>query len=498
MAKVAAITRTLVVGIACLVLPSVLWAQWALIGTVRCLRDGNEAQPIGIQYATVSVITFDVPRRAGVTTNIGHFRIQFREGEMTPAARFWLSDQTVSVEINGSRSITQPVSISRAAFRRLGNDSVVVVPSIESKMPCHLIREEADIVVARHQRIELAPEIVPSAIRGVSGRNGFAFALIGFGVASSPVGDQVLPVLIDTVRGPSPALGFKGMRPLSFTPYAYSMASSAVGFTFTPTRHLGEALFWSPAGVEREHTAGVSLQFDAAGFGRSVVLLPVGPVSVMAGLQTLVQTETRALQLPNGVIDKPLTVRETEYAAALTVRPSWRLGVGGTLKYRVQRTDNVEGIVVPARLSLTQSITQITPAALVERVKGGTVDADLSVNFFASPRINLGAALLNVTGQRATLPNGKTGTLRAFGAGGTFEFARLYVGADILLADGVPRRPSVGLDYRYRSRSSVRLGYSGAYSTLNAGVDVAWVRYTYHHSERWGSSHTFGIVRGLR
>lgn len=183
-------------------------------------------------------------------------------------------------------------------------------------------------------------------------------------------------------------------------------------------------------------------------------------------------------------------------AIARRVTDKFALGVTGKLQIQeieipshIHRTDTYGYYYNPAEeVLISQNDTLITDSETRT-----AFDVDMSSTFDISPRLRIGATLLNIVGSRLI----ETDTLsnRGFGVGTTFFFEQVQLGADLEFTERMGLNGSVGVSYVPCENLEFACGFMSRNLAIQTMVKYRSLLITYQYSQR---GHIFTVSSVLR
>ena len=228
--------------------------------------------------------------------------------------------------------------------------------------------------------------------------------------------------------------------------------SANTGFNFAPSRDLSEAVFWNPSATALSlHNGNISLLTNLknsaklGGFHKINEKFSLGAGGIYTG-----QDEFRQVSFLQGGfsrIEDSVNMKLKEFAAYLSpgYKINDRLSVGLSVKSTWQQF-NIPNIVNVS--------SQRTGTFRDSSVRQQHFDVDVSASFKATPSLQIGINLMNLSGTElyadAFVPDKTTIPMqqqRSRGLGFVYKWQRLNVGSDILLTKDGLYDASLGINY---------------------------------------------------
>jgi len=246
-----------------------------------------------------------------------------------------------------------------------------------------------------------------------------------------------------------------------------------VGFNFSPSRNLSEAVFWNASAITFSNKP-YNVSF-LANFKNNIKLSGYQQITKqfylgLGGIYTT-QNQSRDLQYDNvNNPGQPVTPSHAEYLQeyAVFLAPAYQVnnhvGVGVTFKSIWQRFNN------PNLMALEFDNTNNSVPYNIfmdDTVKTQKFDVDVSLTYKINSFLQAGLSVMNIAGSKLYadqfVPNSanqKYVNQRAYGAGLTYKRERFNIGIDALFTDNEFYDATIGVNYVPLNEALIAAGYA--------------------------------------
>ena len=462
--------------------------QLIIKGKIKCLNQ-HEGSSKGAE--NVVVVPAFMPARSTVTTSTPSGYFEFNTG--LPLST--LQDKTITMyaisKCTGCREAAKRIFISEDRDRQNKNDEkqYVTIKDWMLKTNCkeaELIPLAADSVlnvVSRQQGQDLEKMTAATALVGTPAFLNFLTTL------TTVVGATGFPTGIFTVN----RLYEHEINYGQFLQASPMYHSANIGFNFSPSRDMSEAVFWNPSAMALSRKPGnISLLTNMKNNGKLSGFYRISDrFSLGAGVIFTMQDEfRRAMFVQNQDMrwEDSLVMELKEYAGFIS--PAFKindnLSIGASVKFMKQDLNipNFATVENDGQWNFTDSNVQKT-----------AIDADLSATWKISPSFQVGANIMNITGSElykdAFLPSQVSIPFqgqRSYGLGLQYKYARLNAGADILLTEDGLFDASLGLNFVPFNNALISAGLSLQQLSYSVAFRMKHFRIAFIDDNGWMSN----------
>jgi hypothetical protein len=503
-------------------------------GTVRC---ADPSLPGEYRFATHTLVSPRTrPSSAVLTNNAGYYSLALpRRDVIDRALTLWYIGRD-SVEV-------ARFFIGR---ERVSSHGGVRLRTVNSQVPCGYLEHDPLVAERRLDSVRVA-----SGRRGrrwreaaggvVAGALGAILASVSAAVETGPPpSDFVTLVGLDTVDAfgrwlrsradslrptgaANPVGAFRAATLFSLT---RTGLSENVGFSFSPSRDIGEAVLWNPAAITlAERRYGIA-RTDYRRFLYGAMVWPMSHrVALMAGYFMLHQEKDDLATDEQVAVIGGSTWLTQNAAVGLAVK-YLRQKVAVWLEqpglWQVSTFVQCDGrAIAPCGSAAAGDLAYLRPDSAsgagydLDHLRNGGADLDAGVIWRALPSLQVGVTVANVLGTRFHDSDGTAVRLRAVGLGVNYLRGRLNLGTDVKVGEDGPIEVSVGANAALLDDLVLRAGLAlvhpfpryhlrmmrGPSEVSARGTLTPWVlgirfrslSYSFGYHAAWGAYHFGGL-----
>lgn len=360
---------------------------------------------------------------------------------------------------------------------------------VEDEGRCHQTQAHLEILRLRAEKPKKG-SLWPSFL-GILG----AAALAGGGAEAgdAPAGNG---------PGPGPITEISDIRYITprkiedgkFLSYAFSAMPQNIGFLISPTRNIGDAVFFNTSAIAMSSYGQLNASygnfFNSHRYSQAGLALPFkGEFGLGLGFLFLHQEETRtAFTESNESLSDSFDTGELAIFLSGSKRLRNNLSIGLTAKYLSQSIEGPEKIMIT-----TYSSGVRTKSFIVSKAEESFIDYDLSMTLKNTSSIQTGLSLMNIKGTKVLANDGKREKIRAVGIGASYKKKRMHLGSDVKLSENGDFDISAGINFVPFTNAKVSFGLGSAFDTLILGAEYMYFTYTFNRNEVFDTTHFIGL-----
>lgn len=271
--------------------------------------------------------------------------------------------------------------------------------------------------------------------------------------------------------------------------YAFSGMSRNTGFLISPTRDIGDAVFFNPSAIALSSISQLNA-YSNFRYSQAGIAIPFKErFGLGLGLISLDQKDTRtAFTESNESHSSSFNTQELAVFLSGSKRLKENLSVGITTKYFSQDIETPEKIRIT-----TYSSGYKTKSFITNKLEESFFDYDLSMTLNNTSSIQTGLSLMNIKGTELLTNDGKREKIRAVGIGASYKKKRMHLGSDVKLIENGDFDISAGINFVPFTNAKVNFGLGSAFNTFVFGAEYRFLTYTFNSNEVFDVTHFIGL-----
>jgi len=279
-----------------------------------------------------------------------------------------------------------------------------------------------------------------------------------------------------------------------FLSYSFSTNSKNIGFNFSPTRNMSEAIFWNSSAIALSNIKQFSVFADFQRFFQASFSIPcLNRFGVGFGLIVMRHKEDRSVLIEtNEVVSVPQKSLELGVFWASSFKLNENVSFGITLKQLDQKIEE-PSLVIRGNKYSDKDSTFISSKYFFssEEISNFISEVDISSTFNLTSSFKLGLVLMNILGNKVRFKD-KYDNVRSYGIGFTYFKSRLNLGSNIKVSRNKSTL-AIGCNYVPFDNTRFNFGITNENQSYVIGLKLYFISYNFHKNKIFGSSHNLGL-----